>query len=173
MEFSDIIIIDIREEFELLGKQMHSVDPSVFVINIPMRSIFANTDWINELSQSHNIYIICRHGIRASKVKDKYFKDNKNIISLDGGITKLEINNIFDNKIKLIHGKGGLGLQQYTQIMFASILTVLAILLYFDIDKKYVISLIVLIVLFILYQLLTNVCYLFKFLPLPVFHPKN
>ena len=77
MEFSDIIIIDIREEFELLGKQMHSIDTSVFVINIQMRSIFVNTDWINELWQIHNIYIICCHCIRTSKVKDKYLKNNK------------------------------------------------------------------------------------------------
>jgi len=106
MEFSDILIIDIREEFELLGKQMHSFDPSIFVLNIPMRSIFANIDWINELSQSHNMYIICRSGERAVRVKNKYFKDNKNIISLEGGVNKLEVNNIFGDKLKFIYGKG-------------------------------------------------------------------
>lgn len=173
MEFSDLIIIDVREEFELLEKQIVTDDPSIFVLNIPARNIFANVGWINELSQSHTVYIVCKLGNRSGKVKNKYFKDNKNIISLDGGVTKLDINNVFGDKIKIVYGQGGMGMQQYIQLMFVMILSILALLVYFDIDKKYIIGLITLFVLFIVYQLLTKICYLFKMLPLPEFVPKK
>lgn len=80
------IIIDVREEFELLELQLISINPSLFIINIPMRAIFANQSWISDMSTEHTIYIMCKSGNRSGKIKTKYFINNENIKSLSGGI---------------------------------------------------------------------------------------
>ena len=163
------IIIDIREEFELLETQIKSTDPSLLVMNIPMRAIFANKNWINEISKTNTFYLVCRSGNRTQKVKDRYFKNNNNVKSTDGGIKKLETNPLFKNKIQIIKGNGGLGLQQYLQLVFVCMLSLLLLLLYLGVDKKYIMVLIGGFILFILYQIYTKGCLISSFVPLSEF----
>jgi len=163
------IIIDIREEFELLEKQIRSDDPSIWVLNIPMRSIFSNKIWITNMANMHSVYIMCRSGNRSSTVKSKYFADQPNVISLDGGIKKIESGDLFNKKIRIVQNTQSMayiGIQQYMQIIFATILLIILILLYSGVDTKYVISLISVFVLFILLQLYTKSCYMSSFFPL-------
>jgi rhodanese-related sulfurtransferase len=172
------IIIDIREEFELLEKQIRSDDPRIWVLNIPMRSIFSNKTWITDIADTRTVYIICRSGNRSSTVKSKYFADQPNVISLDGGIKKIESmapGDIFYNKLRIVQNTQSMayiGIQQYIQIVFATILLIILILLYSGVDTKYVIGLTSVFVLFILLQLYTKSCYMSSFFPLadPVYN---
>jgi hypothetical protein len=54
----DKIYIDIRDEHELLEKYLVSINEKVFVVSIPMRVIFANTEWIQR--QKCDVVIVCR-----------------------------------------------------------------------------------------------------------------
>ena len=157
------IIIDLREEFELLELKMVSQDPSVLIINIPSRSIFANKSWISRLSKDHKIYLVCKKGIRATNIKNTYFKNNKNIVI--GGGVKAELK-LPKNKVQLVNGPGGLGMQQYVQLVFVCILLLLLVLHYFNADKKYIMGLLVLFILFIGAQVITKGCLISSIVPL-------
>lgn len=157
------IIIDLREEFEVLELKMVSQDPSVLIINIPSRSIFANKEWISKLSKDHKIYLVCKKGIRATKVKNTYFQNNDNVIM--GGGVKTELL-LPKNKVKLVEGLGGLGMQQYVQLVFVCILLLLLLLHYFNIDRKYIMGLLILFILFIGYQIYTKSCLIGSMIPL-------
>ena len=156
------IIIDIREEFELLETQIKSKDETLLVMNIPMRAIFANKAWISNVSKFIPIYLMCRSGNRSGKIKNKYFKNNNNVKSVDGGLKT----NLFKNKIQIVKGKGGIGLQQYIQLAFVCMMSIILLLLYLDIDKKYVMGLIAAFVLFITYQVYTKGCLISSLIPL-------
>lgn len=163
------IIIDIREDFELLEKQIRSDDPNTWVINIPMRSIFSNKKWITDMANMYLVYIVCRSGNRSSTIKSKYFADQPNVISLDGGIKQIESRGLFNKKLRIVRNTQSIayiGIQQYMQIIFATILLVILVLLYSGVDTKYVISLIFVFVLFILLELYTKSCYMSSFFPL-------
>lgn len=166
------ILIDIREEFELLEKSILSLDQSLLVMNIPSRAIFANLEWINNISNLNKIYLVCRSGNRTQNIKDKYFANNKNVKSITGGIQKIGGNPLFKNKIKIMKGKGGLGIQQYIQLAFVCMLSIVLILLYFGIDKKYVMIMIMGFILFILYQIYSKGCLISSLVPLSEFVSK-
>ena len=169
MENIKTIIIDIREEFELLESYIKSIDNSLLIINIPSRVIFANKDWIKRASSNNLIYLICRSGNRTKNIKNKYFKNNKGIIPLDGGIKKIILNNLFKNKIKVIYGKGGFGLQQYIQFAFLIILTIILLLTYLNINKQYTLGLGFGFISFILYQIYNKGCLILSIIPLSEF----
>jgi rhodanese-related sulfurtransferase len=160
------ILIDIREEFELLEKHLKSNNENLLIFNIPMRSIFANKDVINELSQTNEIYIMCRTGCRSNKVKKLYFEENNNVISLDGGINGITENPEWKDKVQLVLGKGGFGVQQYIQITFVLILFVLLILIHMDVKKLHMEIIIASIILFLTYQILSKGCLISSMIPL-------
>ncbi|ARF09895.1 hypothetical protein Indivirus_5_18 [Indivirus ILV1] len=160
------ILIDLREEFELLNMYLISTDKSLLIVNIPMRSIFSNVEWISTISTKNNIYLMCRSSVRSKKVKDKYFKNNNNIKSIDGGIKKIEMNKLFRNRIKIIKGDGGFGLQQYMQLAFIIMLFLVLVLLYLGVDTRYVEIFIIILILFIIYQLYIQSCWIGSMVPL-------
>jgi hypothetical protein len=159
----DKIYIDIRDEHELLEKYLVSTNEKVFIVSIPMRVIFANPEWIHR--QKCEVIIVCRSGNRAQHIKNEYFSNNTNVIVLDGGI------NIIDKKmpdnLKIVRGLGGFGQQQYLQLMFAAILTLVLLLTIFpSIYTKYII---IGFIAMILYQVFGKKCYLASIIPLPRF----
>lgn len=160
------ILIDLREEFELLNLQLTSTDPTLLIMNIPSRAIFSNIDWINEVSNLTPIYVMCRSGVRSKKIKNKYFKNNDNVKSIDGGIKKIEDSTLFKNRVKIIMGSGGLGLQQYMQLVFICMLLFILLLLYSGINTKYIMLFILLMILFIGYQIYTQSCFIGAMIPL-------
>lgn len=163
----DSIYIDIREEHELLEKYITSVNEKIFVISIPMRNLFSNLEWIRKIQTP--IIIVCRTGQRAKQVKTHYFDGNTNITILEGGITSIKENSL--DGIKIVYGNSGYGQQQYLQIMFASILTLVLLLLVFNF--QYTTYIIIGFISMILYQVLNEKCYLAKILPFPQFITKN
>ena len=75
-----IYIIDLREENELGKSRIISRNNNVTVISIPSRHIFANKEFIINLSNQGKVYLLCRSGNRSLQIKNKYFKNNKNIL---------------------------------------------------------------------------------------------
>lgn len=163
------IIIDLREEFELLESRMESSDPSVLIVNIPMRSIFANTSWISRISQTNTVYLVCRSGVRSNKIKEKYFLNDSNVLSVDGGIKQLSVNpeHVLNKyKINVAKFNGGMGLQQYMQMAFVLMLFVILVLMYMDIDRMYMMITVGSFMIFIMYQLYSQSCLISGMIPL-------
>jgi rhodanese-related sulfurtransferase len=159
----DKIYIDIRDEHELLENYLVSTNEKVFIASIPMRVIFANTEWIQR--QKCDVVIVCRSGHRALKIKNEYFSNNTNVTVLDGGINGIDTKT-HDN-LKIVHGLGGFGQQQYLQLMFAVILTLVLLLTIFPgMYTKYII---IGFIAMILYQVFGKKCYLASIIPLPRF----
>ena len=59
------IIVDIREEYELKEIKLKPINKNVDIINIPMRHIQFNLDYLNNLSKNRKLYILCKSGKRA------------------------------------------------------------------------------------------------------------
>lgn len=154
-------IIDIREEQEFLQKRHLSKSEDLQIINIPARAIFANKEWILEKAKDSQVYILCRSGNRSQKIKDLYFKNEPNIISVEGGLGSIP----FQNEIEIIEGKGGYGLQQYMQLVFALVISGIIFSIYKEVPKFYLIIGLGFFLVFILYQVFSNSCILSKIIP--------
>lgn len=148
-------IIDIREEHELLEKKYISKNNNLIIIAIPSRIIFANTQFLENLSKNNQILISCKTGRRANLIKNKYFSNNKNIITINN------INNFLNDIIIIKNNK--LSLMQYMQIIFSIIILITIILSYNN--YKYIIIYLIIIFLFIIIQVITKSCLLSKIIP--------
>jgi len=157
-----IYIIDLREENELGKSRIISRNNNVTVISIPSRHIFANKEFITNLSNQGKVYLLCRSGNRSLQIKNKYFKNNENITSIDNGLKALEQ---FGDNIEIIKGSSGLGMQQYMQIVFAFIIIGTIIAIFMNVKKIYVLIALTLFLLFILYQIFSSSCILSKIIP--------
>lgn len=158
-----IYLIDLREEQELTKSRIISKDENLTIISIPQRYIFANKEFIDNISKDSKVYLLCRSGNRSGNIKNKYFKNNDNVISIEGGLKSLEQ---FGDKIELVYGKGGFGMQQYMQIVFAFVIIGTIIAIFMNVKKLYLMIGLGLFVAFILYQIFSNSCILSKFVPL-------
>lgn len=153
MNCSDIFL-DIRDEQELLDRHLVSNDPSFCVLNIPSRNVFANVSFLTGIAKKGvKIHLVCRSGNRTNVVKNTYFSDVPNIVSVDGGINKVS-----HPGVSVVEdGPGGMGQQQYIQLMFACILIVLlGLSMYMSVDYFRVV--IVALISFILYQVYSKSC---------------
>lgn len=149
-----MIVIDVREEHELKEKQLKS--DSIQIINIPMRSIVFNIDYINKLAESDKVYLVCRSANRSKLLKERHFKDNENVF-----YGKLE--DIKDASIEPGTCTIKCGMQQYMQVMFLFILAAGVLINFFT--NKYIFLLFNIMVIFmIVYQLLSKSCFLGKML---------
>lgn len=157
-----IYIIDLREENELGKSRIISRNNNVTVISIPSRHIFANKEFITNLSNQGKVYLLCRSGNRSLQIKNKYFKNNENITSIDNGLKALDQ---FGDNIEIIKGSSGLGMQQYMQIVFAFIIIGTIIAIFMNVKKIYVLIALTLVLLFILYQIFSSSCILSKIIP--------
>jgi len=154
-----MIVIDLREEHELKEKHLQSVNADI--INIPMRSIEFNKNYIRNLAKDHKVYLVCKSGNRSSRVKSKHFPNIANVISYEGGVNNMKLDDL-----KVVEsGKVRIGIQQYMQIMFAIILVISSVILMFT-NKLYTLGFNAVMVIFIMVQLYTKSCVLGKFLML-------
>jgi hypothetical protein len=96
------IIIDIRTSEEILEKRLLSYSDDTILMFIPVSHIGFNKSTIQALSKTNLVYIICKKAKRSTYVKQKYFSNDKNIISIDGGINKLETMHLLMRKLKVI-----------------------------------------------------------------------
>ena len=149
-----MIVIDIREEHELKEKQL--VSDSLQIINIPMRNVIFNVDYINKLSETDQIYLVCRSANRSKLVKERHFKDNENVIY--GKLEDIKEASIEKGKYTI-----KCGMQQYMQIMFLFILIAGLVINIFI--GKFVFSIFSLLaIIMIIYQLASKSCFLGKML---------
>ena len=115
------------------------------------------------MADNGKVYLMCKSGTRANKVKNKYFSNNDNVVTLEGGITKIK-NNEFKDDVKEISSgkKSNLGMQQYMQIMFMFIMIIAFVLIIYD--QRYAMLYVMIVIVMILYQLFTKSCVLGKFM---------
>jgi len=159
------IIIDIREESELKEKHLETDSVELEIINIPMRHIQFNIPYIKRLADNGKVYLMCKSGTRANKVKNKYFSNNDNVVTLEGGITKIKESEFKDDVKEISSGKkSNLGMQQYMQIMFMFIMVIGFVLIIYD--QRYAMLYVMIVIVMILYQLFTKSCVLGKFMML-------
>ena len=156
-------IIDIRDEHELREKYIESKNQDILILNIPSRNIKFNKEFIVTLSEKNKVYIVCRSGNRSGKVKELYFKDNSNVISVEGGLENLK--KIFPD-IEIKSGDNSFGMNQHMQTIFLTILLLICILVSFDFNKKFILFVLLSIIFFIYYQISTKSCILGKIIPL-------
>jgi rhodanese-related sulfurtransferase len=160
--YKKIILIDIRNDSECMEKYLISNNKLISIYNIPHNHIAFNKKWIIELSNDAYVYIICRSGNRSDKIKNAYFKDIQNIISLEGGISNIKI---FEG-IAIIIDRGGWGKMQYVQFSFLVILLTIFLLVYQYYSRIDMLLILSLIITFVLYQLISKTCYIEKLIPL-------
>ena len=157
------IILDVREESELKEKHLETDSVELEIINIPMRHIQFNIPYIKRLADNGKVYLMCKSGTRANKVKNKYFSNNDNVVTLDGGITKIKDSEFKDDVKEISSGKkSNLGMQQYMQIMFMFIMLISFVLIIYD--QRYAMLYVMIVIVMILYQLFTKSCVLGKFM---------
>mgnify|MGYP003871045159 FL=1 len=122
-----LTIIDLREEHELKQIHLKSISQDVRVINIPTRHIKFNLHYIEQLAKTGKVGLMCHSGNRSLKIKRKFFKSNRDIISIKTGITNIQDHKLFDKmKMNVIktHSMFHFGIQQYMQMMFIGILLI-------------------------------------------------
>jgi rhodanese-related sulfurtransferase len=159
------IIIDIREEHELKRERISDIQDNYVVYHIPQRFIGFNEKWIKEYSKKEKVYILCKSGKRSKKIKETYFKNEPNVIVLDGGIDNIQ-SYFNDTQIQKNESKFHFAPQQYMMMMFILILLVILYLHYSSIPKIIFYSFILFVIFFILIQILTRSCLLTRFIPL-------
>lgn len=171
------LVIDLREEHELLEKMIVSSDKTYEIINIPSRHIFSNITWINRETEKRPVWLICASGRRSQEIKNKYFPKNDGIKSSNNGLN-FDINNkivdksINSNHITIKYGEGGFGIQQYMQLAFTFMLIIVLSFFYFNVKRNISIVIILSMIIFILGQSFTKSCMLSKIIPKSVFVPK-
>ncbi len=154
-----LLIIDIREEQEVLDYQLITTKNDIVIINIPTRNIFSNVDFINQLSEQFNtIFIVCKSDKRAARVKNKYFVENPRILTLDGGINSIIDENIPGIHVIDNHSLLNLAPQQYMQTVIVIFLCILVVLNYIEIDRIYINGALLAFAVFIAYQIITKNC---------------
>ena len=163
-----MLVIDIREETELLDVHLESENPLIDIINIPERNIFANVDYINKLSEKYSlIYLICKTGERSDGVKKRYFSTSSAIRSYQGGWKDLELRKE-KIKIDVIHNYSllNMGPQQYMQFIIVLFLISMIGMNIWNISIIYINLCLALMAGFILFQVFTKSCLVTSVIPL-------
>lgn len=167
------LVIDLREEHELLKGRIVSPDGHYEIVNIPSRHIFANVDWIRLQTEKRPVWLICASGRRSQSVKDQYFSRNDGIKSSNGGLKFVSDGTtaVDPAHITLQEGTGGLGIQQAMQVAFAIMLSAITISVFFGLKREFVLALCGVMLSAVLGQLITQSCLLGKIIPRNVFTP--
>ena len=164
-----MIIIDIREESELLDKYLETQNKETIILNIPMKNIKFYKESIEKPAETQKVFLICASSNRSNKLKDLYFKDNENIISVPFGLKSLDkegkhIGREELNDVIIKKGSGHYGFQQKMQIFFALILFSILFMIYFNISKNILLGVIGGFIIVIGLQVVTKSCVLSKIL---------
>lgn len=162
------LIVDLREEVELLDVQVKSNVPDTVVVNIPARNMFGSIEFINsEMEHYQLVYLLCRSGKRAKAIKQRYFPHLQKVEVFPGGWKAIDANKSKYPTLKLMHTKKmfNYGPQQYMQFVIVAFLTALILMLYFKVDRKYVMMAVGAMAVFIAWQVVTKSCLMTSFIP--------
>ena len=168
------LVIDLREEHELLENRLVSPDGTYEIINIPSRHIFANVEWITKQTEKRPVWLICASGRRSQAIEEQYFGHNDGIKSSEGGLKfgsgsgKVSVD---PSRIEVQPGTGGFGIQQIMQMMFAFTIFVITIAIFFGLKREYLLLLCGAILTMVVGQIFTKSCVLGRLLPKSVFTP--
>jgi rhodanese-related sulfurtransferase len=159
------LIVDLREEVELLDVRIKSTDPNTSVLNIPVRSIFGNLEYLNSQMEHYiKVLLLCRSGKRAAVVKSRYFPHLDKVEVISGGWKAIEPNH---PTLKLFQSNGlfNYGPQQYMQTAIVTFLIGLLLMNHFKVNRKYITIAVGVMTLFIAWQILTKSCLMTSFIP--------
>jgi rhodanese-related sulfurtransferase len=170
------LVIDLREEHELLESRLVSPDGTYEIINIPSRHIFANVKWITKQTEKRPVWLICASGRRSQAIKDQYFGRNNGIKSSEGGLTLWGRDGSGDrsgtgntsvdpSRIEVQPGTGGYGIQQIMQMMFALMLSVITIAIFFGLKREYLLLMCGAMLAAVVGQLVTKSCLMGRLVP--------
>jgi rhodanese-related sulfurtransferase len=175
------LVVDLREEHELLenrlvspGNRLVSPSETYEIINIPSRHIFANVDWISKQTEKRPVWLICASGRRSQAIKEQYFGRNDGIKSSEGGMKLLGGNkdgkgrenvSVDPSRIEVQSGTGGYGIQQIMQMMFALMISVITISIFFGLKREYLLLMCGAMLAGVVGQLVTKSCLLGKLVP--------
>jgi len=168
---NNILVVDLREEHELLSSRLFGRDSKVAILNIPSRSIFANVDYLISHSAKMPVWLICASGRRSKAIKERYFPQNDGIKSVPIGIQDIGVkeNASFGEfpveRVVKQDGQGGLGIQQVMQYAFVAMLILIGCIVWFAPEKHYTLAVITLLVVGILSQAVTKSCLMSRLLP--------
>lgn len=126
-----ILLLDLREESELREDRLEATTSSdaIQILRIPSRVLFANVAEINrqlDTNRVSQLWLVCRTGRRSDRAKELYFAEDDRVESIAGGVDAA----VARLPSHLTHIKSNttrFGMQQYMQLMFASILLLLAV----------------------------------------------
>lgn len=172
------LVIDLREEHELLESRLVSPDGTYEIINIPSRHIFANVGWISKQTEKRPVWLICASGRRSQAIKEQYFGRNDGIKSSEGGLKLLSGSgsgngnrsgsgtvSVDPSRIEVQSGTGGYGIQQIMQMMFALMLSVITLAIFFGLKRENLLLMCGTMVAAVVGQLVTKSCLLGKLVP--------
>ena len=166
------LVIDLREEHEQLENRLVSPNGTYEIINIPSRHIFANVEWIRKQTEKRPVWLICASGRRSQAIKEQYFGRNDGIKSSEGGLKLLGGDgsvgkglSVDSSHIKVQSGTGGYGIQQIMQMMFALMLSVITIAIFFGLKREYLLLMCGVMLAGVIGQLVTKSCLLGKLVP--------
>jgi len=168
---NNILIVDLREEHELLSSRLVGADSKVQIVNIPSRSMFANVDYLVAQSAKMPVWLICASGRRSKAIKERYFPRNDGVKSVPIGIQDIGVkeNASFGEfpveRVVKQQGQGGLGIQQFMQYAFVGILLLIASVVWFAPKKHYALAVIAILSAGILSQAVTKSCLMSRLLP--------
>lgn len=122
------LLIDLREEAELLENGLESMSDDLQILHIPSRVLFANVIEINRqlnAGQVSQVWLVCQSGRRSSRAKTLYFPDDDRVVSVAGGVEA--VIGQFPHQVKHVKAiSARYGMQQYMQLMFAMLLFLLS-----------------------------------------------
>ena len=172
------LVIDLREEHELLESRLISPDRTYEIINIPSRHIFSNVGWISKETEKRPVWLICASGMRSQAIKDQYFGRNDGIKSSEGGLKLLGVRacvignrsgsgtaSVDPSRIEVQSGTGGYGIQQIMQMMFALMLSIITIAIFFGLKREYLLVICGVMLAGVIGQLVTKSFLLGKIVP--------
>jgi rhodanese-related sulfurtransferase len=163
----NIYIIDLRNEDELSEKYLVTASNKYTILNIPLRYVGFNYNYINNLTRDNLVYLVCRSGTRSFRAKVEFFSNNDNVKSLGGGLNGI---NIFNGDIAIISDVGSYSPLKYTKVFIILLICITLLINYLQLDNKYFNIGLIIILVFIIYQLVNKSCYLENILP--IFRPQ-
>jgi len=164
-----MIILDVREEDEIAEYYVNPVNDNLQMLYIPSRMIFANVPYLKKVARTEKIWIMCKSGRRAQKVKDKYFADVDSIKVIKGGIIGIEEEEGVEREFyEIVKNGRKYSPQQVMQFVFAFMLIVLVFIYWFY--NRYFLIAAGVIIGIVLVQAFTKFCLLGMIIPWRLAH---
>lgn len=155
--YQNCLLLDIREYHEVKYQQINNEHFHYkLILYIPANMIQFNLIFLQKAFKNFDkIYIICNSGSRSKLIKNKYFKNNKQVI-----INKFQFNEL-DKKYIITSHKKILSTTNKIQILSGIIIIIIFLLSFLYKYSKFIL---IIYALYMIYVGYSNKCFLSKFL---------